>query len=323
MQQVATAPDGVPVFSDGAGKFFTQNGDGSMTEQFQGAKPDWLQQATGGASASGQPSYYNPSDPVHQAVMAAFQKKGIQPRDAADFQYWVNNINQSGGLQNGYKNQGGTGTWQDRMASASGGVGDYGSGGGGSPMGGGAGDWWTGQGVSPQEMASYGVPGSAYASKPFSGSYEPPAPPGVLASQFTLPTQAELEATPGYQARLKAAQQGLERGAAAKGSILSGGFVNAEGKAMQDYASNEYNNLVGQTLAGRGENQNEFQANVVAPGQFKYANQYKTYLDEQGRTLNDYLTNYNINRTGIQDFLAQQNRTADRGLSAITAGAPR
>lgn len=226
------------------------------------------------------------------------------------------------GVSTGYVIQGPGGQWQygrsgfdlagNRMPA-------QGGGGGGA----GAGDWWSGQGVSPGELSSYGVPGSPYTSQAFSGGYTPPTAPGVLGQQYALPTQAELENTPGYQARLKAAQQGLERGAAAKGSILSGGFVNAEGKAMQDYASNEYNNLVGQQLGARQQNQGEFQQNVMAPGQFQYQNQYKQYLDEQNRTLNDYLTNYNINRTGIQDFLTQQNRTADRGLSALTAGAPR
>ncbi len=34
MAQVATAPDGVPVYSQG-GQYFTRNADGSMTQQFQ------------------------------------------------------------------------------------------------------------------------------------------------------------------------------------------------------------------------------------------------------------------------------------------------
>jgi hypothetical protein len=75
------------------------------------------------------PSYVNMQDPTSQAVYQAFQAKGIQPRDQADFQYWVDKINQSGGLANGYQNSGGSGTWANRMASAQGGVGDYSTGG--------------------------------------------------------------------------------------------------------------------------------------------------------------------------------------------------
>lgn len=65
---------------------------------------------------------------------------------------------------------------------------------------------------------------------------------------FELPTLEQLQATPGYQARLDAGQQALERGAAAKGTVLSGGFQKALNRYAQDYASNEYNNLYGQYL---------------------------------------------------------------------------
>ena len=149
-KKVATAPDGVPVYQNG-GNYYTQNADQSYTQQFQGGTPDWLNQQSGGQqqpqtggigagqSQSGQigapPSYYNAQDPVHQAVWNAFQAKGIQPRDQADFQYWVDHINNSGGLENGYQNTGGTGTWADRMASGNGGVGDYRT--GGAPINGG------------------------------------------------------------------------------------------------------------------------------------------------------------------------------------------
>ncbi len=123
--KVATAPDGVPVYQDEGGKYYTQNADQSYTQQFQGGAPDWLK-PQGGAQT---PSYYNAQDPTQQAVWSAFQQKGIAPRDQQDFQYWTDKINQSGGLANGYQNTGGSGTWAQRMASANGGVGDYRTGG--------------------------------------------------------------------------------------------------------------------------------------------------------------------------------------------------
>lgn len=186
----------------------------------------------------------------------------------------------------------------------------------------GTGDWQSGQGVTPTELSSYGVPSSPYASSPFGSSYTSPAIPGYLASPYTLPTQAELEATPGYGSRLAAGQRTMENSAAAKGSILNGGTQKALARYGQDYASNEYSNLVGQSLGARQQNQGEYQANVVAPAQVAYQNQYRQYLDDQQRQLNDYLTNYNINRTGVQDFLGQQNKTADRGLQATYYGRP-
>jgi hypothetical protein len=39
-------------------------------------------------------------------------------------------------------------------------------------------------------------------------------------------------------------------------------------------------------------------------------------LQGQQQGLNDYLTNYGINRTGVQDFFNQNNAVANRGLSA-------
>jgi len=188
--------------------------------------------------------------------------------------------------------------------------------------GGGTGDWWSGQGVSPTELSSYGVPDNPYASSAYGSSYQQPAIPGNLASPYTLPTQAELEATPGYGARLAAGQRTLESSAAARGSILNGGTQKALARYGQDYASNEYSNFVGQSMGARSQNQNEYQQNVVAPAQVTYQNQYRQYLDDQNRELNDYLTNYNIKRTGVQDFLGQQNRTADRGLQATQYGRP-
>lgn len=147
-RKVATAPDGVPVYQDNGGNYYTQNADQSYTQQFQGGAPSWLkpQGANGGGAT---PSYYNASDPIQQAVWGAFQAKGINPRDQADFQYWVDKINQSGGLANGYQNTGGSGTWADRMASANGGVGDYRT--GGAPIAGGT--MGGGGGLSPADQA--------------------------------------------------------------------------------------------------------------------------------------------------------------------------
>lgn len=48
-KKVATAPDGVPVYQDGSGNYYTQNADQTYTQQFQGGAPDWL---TGKAPAA-------------------------------------------------------------------------------------------------------------------------------------------------------------------------------------------------------------------------------------------------------------------------------
>jgi hypothetical protein len=213
-------------------------------------------------------------------------------------------------------------------------------------------------------------------------------------SSFYAPSAADLQNSPGYQSRLALDQQARERSAAARGSILSGGTQLELGRAAQDYASNEYNNLFNQSLATRGQNvqeqgqqfnqalagqqqnfgqyatqagldlgarqqnfnegqgsfanalaayqtnyntfqggvnnalagrqqaENEYQANVLNPSQYSYQNTYAQYLADQQRQLSDYLTNYGINRTGVQDFFNQNNAVANRGLLATTSGRP-
>ena len=211
------------------------------------------------------------------------------------------------------------------------------------PQGGGGG------GMNSGEMSAYGVPQNQYASAQFGGNYQTPAIPQSLANPYAAPqwTGGDFQAPqlnettdPGYQARFDLQQRGLERSAAGNGTILNGGTQEATAKFGQDYASNEYDKVFGRAfdqykmkygqfsddasrgLQARQQNQGEFQQNVLAPAQTQYQNQYQQYLGENARTLNDYLTNYTIGRTGVQDFLNQNNKTADRGLQATIAGRP-
>jgi hypothetical protein len=65
---------------------------------------------------------------------------------------------------------------------------------------------------------------------------------------FTAPTLADLQNDPGYQARLNLGTDALERSAAARGNVLTGGTLKDLNQFAQDYASNEYNNLYGRNL---------------------------------------------------------------------------
>ncbi len=217
--KVATAPDGVPVYQDEGGKYYTQNADQSYTQQFQGGTPDWL--TPQGGAQGGAPSYYNAQDPTQQAVMSAFQAKGIAPRDQQDFQYWTDKINQSGGLANGYQNSGGTGTWADRMASANGGVGDYRT--GGTPIQGGT---MPGAGGQPAQTSAFGD-GFGIMN---SGGTNTPTTPGAPN------TQAQSQQDALYQQLLARSKQGLNVSAsdpALKGQIDAN-------NAQTDRASRNY-----------------------------------------------------------------------------------
>lgn len=88
------------------------------------------------------------------------------------------------------------------------------------------------------------------------------AQPGGLPQwnqQFQAPTGATEQNDPGFQFRLQQGQQALERSAAAKGGLLTGGTAKAEQQFGQDYASNEYNNVYGRALGEYQQSYNQFQ----------------------------------------------------------------
>lgn len=70
------------------------------------------------------------------------------------------------------------------------------------------------------------------------------------------PTPEEmLKADPGYQFRMDEGMRALERGAAARGGLLAGGFARKAIRYGQDYASNEYTNVYNRlaNIAGLGQ----------------------------------------------------------------------
>lgn len=62
-------------------------------------------------------------------------------------------------------------------------------------------------------------------------------------SGFQAPTGADAQNDPGYQFRLQEGTKALERSAAAKGGLLTGGTAKALQQFGQDYASTEYQNV--------------------------------------------------------------------------------
>jgi hypothetical protein len=80
--------------------------------------------------------------------------------------------------------------------------------------------------------------------------------PWAIPPPFAAPSLEEFQKEPGLQARLAMGQQALERSAAAKGSLLSGGTQKALNRYSQDYASNEYANVYGRAADIYGTNFN-------------------------------------------------------------------
>lgn len=62
---------------------------------------------------------------------------------------------------------------------------------------------------------------------------------------------ADFQQDPGYAFRMREASKALERSAAARGSLMSGGFMKGLNQRVQDVASNEYSNAYNRFNADR------------------------------------------------------------------------
>ena len=78
---------------------------------------------------------------------------------------------------------------------------------------------------------------------------------------FQAPTAATEQNDPGYQFRLQQGQKALERSAASRGNLLTGGTAMAEQRYGQDYASNEYSNVYNRALGQYQMGYNQFEQN--------------------------------------------------------------
>lgn len=79
-------------------------------------------------------------------------------------------------------------------------------------------------------------------------------------------TQADFQKDPGYDFRMQQGQQALERSAAARGNVNSGGTMKALSRYGQDYASNEYGNAYNRFNADRDRRFNRL-SSVAGVGQ--------------------------------------------------------
>ena len=75
---------------------------------------------------------------------------------------------------------------------------------------------------------------------------------------FTAPTALTEQNDPGYQARLALGTDAIQRSAAAKGNLVTGGTAKALDTYGQDYASNEYGNVYNRALQGYQTNSGNY-----------------------------------------------------------------
>jgi len=140
--------------------------------------------------------------------------------------------------------------------------------------------------------------------QPFDGGaypgFTPPPLPASLQQQFKLPTADELvQNDPGYEARFKLGQQSVQRSAAANGSILNPGTLQALNQKAQDYASGEYNNYVQQKLGERGQQANDYLTLAYGPAWM----QNQSAVNQYGQLYRQYTDLIGNNRNASQDYI--------------------
>lgn len=97
----------------------------------------------------------------------------------------------------------------------------------------------------PQAAQSFNAPSynDQRPGLPNRGNFKSPNPLAPWTEQFTAPTLQEATDTPGFQFRLGEGLKALQRSAAAKGTLLTGGTMKGLMDFGQDLASEEYGNV--------------------------------------------------------------------------------
>lgn len=172
----------------------------------------------------------------------------------------------------------------------------------------------TGTQLPQSGYGGFGLAPSPYITPTYSG---PSAPTAPTLTPFSAPTEADLEASPGYNSRLTAGLRAGNMSAAAQGTVLNGGTQKALARYGQDYASNEYNNLFGQSLATNQNNNNVAQTGFGDAFQTYQAN-YGQFSDAAARGLSGYQTNVTNTRNAGNDYWTQLNDLYQTGAGAAS-----
>ena len=179
-----------------------------------------------------------------------------------------------------------------------------GAGGGAAPPG--------GSGV---PTSGFGAAPPTYRSDPNAPQYEPMEryqAPIWTGGDYVNPTQAEVEASPGYGARLAAGLQARERSAAAQGTVLNGGTLKALDRDAQTFATNEYQTYRNNTYDAYKQKYSQFQdaagldfgARTLNANENNqtFQNRTSTYTGNNSRNLSDFITNITNTRNSELDY---------------------
>jgi hypothetical protein len=139
---------------------------------------------------------------------------------------------------------------------------------------------------------------------------------------FSAPTGLTEQNDPGYEARLQLGQDAIQRSAAARGGVVTGGTAQSLNNEAQDYASNEYGNVYNRALNTFNTNYNAYNTNQT--------NQYNklaaltgagqttaTNLANQGQSAANATSNIDLT-TGAQQGQDIQNAGAAKYNSGLS-----
>lgn len=132
-------------------------------------------------------------------------------------------------------------------------------------------------------LGEFDFTGDPYQSKAFEYTG-----PEYISEAFRAPDEAAVYADPGYQFRLKAGQEALERSAAARGTLLTGGTMKDLTAYQQDLASQEYQKAYDRAL----QMYQLDDARQFRDYQTAYNRQFGEWQSEDERAFRQYQTDY-------------------------------
>jgi hypothetical protein len=105
---------------------------------------------------------------------------------------------------------------------------------------------------------------------------------------------------PGYQERLNAGVQAMDRSAAARGTLGGGGYAKALNRYAQDYASNEFQNAYARAMDQWGQQYGQ-QRDIYGLNVNNALTKYGASVDEYNRMRSNAIDTYGFERQRLMD----------------------
>lgn len=258
------------------------------------------QSSTGGQQQSGTPAWA--TDPAFYEVLNRGWKRGHGGQDIPQerYEYLQRRYNEEAADPNG-SHVGDMAWWENRAATDGMDTGEGSSGAGSAQASSLAALLGTGQFTMDPFTGSLNLGSFSYA--PFV-SPDPWQEPEA----FQAPTEADLQADPGYQFQQDEGAKAIQRSAAANGTLLTGGTLQDITKFSQNLASTEFDKLYNRSF-------NEWKTNYDDSLQ-KYLLDYNKAFGEHQEGFNEALQSYNASTNAATT-------TYNAQLSAYNAEAAR